>query len=107
MIDSSGVLSFGLIWLDYLRRRTPDVAIETLALFLANGQERTTCLRLAFLDARAARFEAFGYSGENYTGKFDPRDLGNLDTHWTSAAAPRSHMLRSPICSIAYPKLSR
>lgn len=81
IIDSSGVLTFGLIWLDYLRRRAPDMAIETLALFLANGQERATCLRLAFLDPHAAHFDAFGYSGENYTGKFDPRDRGNLETH--------------------------
>ena len=81
MLDSSGILSFGLIWLDYLRRRAPGVAIETLALFLPNGQERTTCLRMAFLDARAARFEAFGYSGENFAAKLDPRDRGNLETH--------------------------
>ncbi len=81
MLDSSGILSFGLIWLDYLRRRAPAIAVESLALFMANGQERTTCLRLAFLDSRAARFEVFGYSGEDSAAKLDLRDRGNLETH--------------------------
>ena len=77
---ASGALTFGLIWLDYLRRREPRLTIEGLAIFLAYGQERTTCLRLPFLNPLAAQFAVFIYSEEGYEERLDPRDYGNLDT---------------------------
>src|SRR4029077_1770104 len=36
-------LTFGLIWLDYLRHREPRLAVETLALFAPAGQEHRIC----------------------------------------------------------------
>ena len=78
---ATGVLSFGLIWLDYLRRREKQVAIEGLALFVPCGYERTTCLRLLFLDRRAAHVRVFGYSDQGFAAEIDPDDFGNLDTH--------------------------
>src|SRR5579862_4126513 len=54
-MDPSGILSFGLIWLDYLRRREPRVTVERLVLLLPAGSERATCHRIPFLDpGRAA-----------------------------------------------------
>jgi len=79
-IDSSGILSFGLIWLDYLRKRERRIAIEGLMLFLPLGRERTTCLRVVYLNTSVARFEVFAYSEEGYTARLDLRDSGNLDT---------------------------
>jgi hypothetical protein len=78
--DASGILSFGLIWLDYLRRRETRVAIEGLALFLPEGQERTTCLRLRWLNPAAARYRVFVYSGDGYEQRIDESDFGNLHT---------------------------
>ena len=78
--DSSGVLSFGLIWLDYLRKRERRTTIEGLVLFVPADQERTTSLRLNFLDAARARFEVFAYSESGQAAKIDLRDAGNLDT---------------------------
>lgn len=78
--DAAGVLTFGLVWLDHLRRRERRVTVEGLALFLPAGQERATCLRLPFLDAEAARYEIFSYSEEGFVARLDPRDAGNLDT---------------------------
>jgi hypothetical protein len=77
---ASGALTFGLIWLDYLRRRETRLTIEGLALFLAYGQHRGTCLRLPFLNPRAAQYAVFVYSEEGYEERLDPRDYGNLDT---------------------------
>jgi hypothetical protein len=77
---SSGVLSFGLIWLDYLRRRDKRVAIEGLAIFVPCGYERPTCLRLLFLNRRAANVRVFGYSEQGFAAELDPHDFGNLDT---------------------------
>jgi hypothetical protein len=81
-----GVLTFGLIWLDYLRRREPSLAVQGLVLYLPAGRAKTTCLRLLFLDPAAAQYRAFVYDHEGYDheGREEPvdlRDYGNLDTH--------------------------
>ncbi len=73
-------LSFGLIWLDYLRRRKKWAAVEGLALFLPQGQERTTCLRLRWLDPDAARWSVFVYSPEGHVAAVDLADRGNVET---------------------------
>jgi len=75
-----GALSFGLIWLDYLRRREPELAIEGLTLFLPQGLERTTCLRLRWLDPGVARVVACVNSPEDYAEAVDLADYGNIDT---------------------------
>jgi hypothetical protein len=102
-VDPSAVLSFGLIWLDYLRRRERRAVIEGLVLFLPAGQERSTCLRLRFLDAGAARFEIFAYSEQDFSSRLDLRDFGNLETKLEICRAPSmvhrewlDHLLRVP-----------
>jgi hypothetical protein len=87
-----GVLSFGLIWLDYLRRREPRLAIEGLTLFVASGCERPTCLRLLFLDPAAAAFRVFAYSEQGFVVELDPRDFGNLDTRLEVSRRPRAEL---------------
>lgn len=77
----AGALSFGLIWLDYLRRREKRLTVEGLALFLPEGHQRTACLRLRHLDPSRARFAVFVYSEDGYEARIDPRDHGNLETH--------------------------
>jgi hypothetical protein len=78
--DAAGVVSFGLIWLAYLRRRERRVTVEGLALYLPQGHEATAALRVLCLNPAAARFELFRYSGEDFVAPVDPRDHGNLDT---------------------------
>jgi hypothetical protein len=79
-LHSAGLLSFGLIWLDYLRTRERRITIEGLVLFLPADPARTTSLRVGFLDHRLARFEVFAYSGQDHTARIDLRDAGNLDS---------------------------
>ncbi|MBV9507515.1 MAG: hypothetical protein JO323_21180 [Acidobacteriia bacterium] len=78
--DPGEVVSFGLIWLSYLRARESRVVIEGLAVYVPIGREQTAALRLLCLDGSAARFELFAYSPEDYVVRIDPRDHGNLDT---------------------------
>ena len=78
--DGASVLAFGLIWLDYLRRREKKVTIGGLAIHVPEGKQRTTALRLPWLNPSAGRFELFAYSEENWVAPVDPRDFGNLDT---------------------------
>ena len=76
-----GVLTFGLIWLDYLRAREPTLAIQGLVLYLPAARAKTTCLRLLFLDPTAAQYCAFVYDEQGLEERVDLRDFGNLDTY--------------------------
>ena len=60
-------LSFGLIWLTYLRTRERRVAVEGLALYIPAGQERAAALRVLCLDPASARFELFTYTHDDIT----------------------------------------
>ena len=80
-VHPDGVLTFGLIWLDYLRRREPTLAIHGLALYLPLLNAKTTCLRLLFLDPAAAMYRAFSYDDQGFEEALDLHDYGNLDTH--------------------------
>jgi len=72
------VLSFGLIWLDYLRRRETRLSVEGLLLYLPAGLERTTCLRLNILTG--AKWRAWAYAEDGFEAPVDLADYGNLDT---------------------------
>ncbi len=80
-IRPDGVLTFGLIWLDYLRQREPSLTIHGLLLYLPAGAEKTTCLRLLFLDAAAAQYRVFVYDPGGLEERIDLDDYGNLGTH--------------------------
>jgi hypothetical protein len=86
--DPAGVLSFGLIWLDYLRRRERRVTIEGLAVYVPTGKERTCALRFLCLDSSAARFELFAYSEQDDLVRADPHDYGNVDTRLEPCRRP-------------------
>ena len=77
---ADGILSFGLIWLDYLRRRERELILHGLVLYLPAGQEKTTCLRLRYLDPEVARYSLFVYGDDGVEFPVDLRDYGNLDT---------------------------
>jgi hypothetical protein len=86
--DAAAVLSFGLIWLTYLRARERRVALEGLALYIPAGQERSAALRLLCLDSRSARFELFTYTHDDAILRADPSDYGNLDTRLDPCRRP-------------------
>jgi hypothetical protein len=66
--------TFGLIWLDYLRRRER-APLEGLALFLPAPDAVLTRLRARRL---AARLELFAYDEDGHEAPVDPADDGNL-----------------------------
>lgn len=76
--DVDGVLSFALIWLDYVRRRDGEPHTEELAVFLPAGRHRTTCLRMLYLNG--ARFRAFCYDDAGLASEVDLRDCGNVES---------------------------
>ena len=86
--DAAAMLSFGLIWLAYLRERQRRVTVEGLALYAPAGEERVAALRLLCLDPAAARYELFRYTGQDYITAVDSRDYGNLDTRLEPCRRP-------------------
>jgi len=89
----AAALSFGLIWLDYVRRREPGLAVEGLVLFAPAGREHSLCHRVRFLAADAARYLIFVHDPSGYEQWVDPRDYTNLDTRMDSGG---TQSLRTP-----------
>ena len=91
-------LTFGLIWLEYLRRRERRrLLVEGLCLFLPSGKALTTCLRARWLNPKAARLAVFVYR-DDWEEPVDPASHGNLDTRiepaWQSAHPARGQPTR-------------
>jgi len=84
-LRTDGILSFGLIWLDYLRRRHPNLRVAGLILYLPQAHAQITCLRLTCLDRRNTQYRAFLYSADGDEYETDPADHGNLNTHMQPA----------------------
>jgi hypothetical protein len=105
--DAAAVLSFGLIWLTYLRARERRVAVEGLAIYVPAGRERAAALRLLCLDAAAARFELFTYGEEDFVVRIDPRDHGNLDTRLEPCRRPAPNLLETWQRIISLPGVER
>jgi len=93
--DPAGALSFGLIWLSYLRAREHRVTLEGLAIYLPAGQERAAALRVLCLNPSAARFELFSYTEEDFLAGVDPRDHGNLDTRLEPCRRPEPNQAQT------------
>jgi hypothetical protein len=74
------VLTFGLIWLDYLRRRDPQTPVQGLSVFVPCPRAKNTCLRLRHLDSSAAEYSVFAHTEDGFEERIDPRDYGNVDT---------------------------
>lgn len=79
-LDPDGVLTFGLIWLDYLRTRESHLAIQGLAIIVPSGKERTTCHRVRHLNPQTVSCCVFVHHADGSEEAVDPRDYTNFDT---------------------------
>jgi hypothetical protein len=88
--EERGLLSFALLWHDYVSGRRENRNRVPLALFFPDGAGGLTALRLKWLNVgcRAFRFNDHGAAGE-----VDLADLGNLDTH---LAPPKAELVLPP-----------
>jgi hypothetical protein len=86
--DAAAVVSFALIWLDYLRARESRLVVEGLAIYAPAGRERETALRVLCLNSQMARFEIFSYTEKDTIDRVDPHDHGNLDTRLERCRRP-------------------
>ncbi len=81
-------LSFGLIWLDYLRLREPRLAVQGLAIFVPAGVEGTTCHRVQYLNPRAARYQVFVQDPSGHEDVVEPGDYTNFETRLDPCRQP-------------------
>ena len=79
-LDVDGVLSFGLIWLDYLRKRETRLSVGTLAVFVPIGSENTTCHRVRYLNKDAAQYRVFVHGAGILEERVEPGDYTNFST---------------------------
>ena len=87
-LDPDGALTFGLIWLDYLRHREARLAVRGLVIFLPEGRARTTCHRVRYLDPSIASYTLFAHFANGTEEPIDPRDHGNFDTRIEPCRTP-------------------
>jgi hypothetical protein len=85
---ASRALTFGLIWLDYLRRRTGG-PIEGLALFVPLREVALTRLRVRWMNTI---IHLFGYDEDGHEAAVDCADDGNL----IQALPPAGHAAVEP-----------
>jgi hypothetical protein len=78
--DYAGVVAFGLIWLDYLRRREKKTRIQHLLLFCPVGCEREIALRARLIDPAAVDCTLYVFDERDRTGPVDLADAGNIDS---------------------------
>jgi hypothetical protein len=87
-LDVDGVLTFGLIWLDYLRQREAGRPVQGLSIFVPAGKEATTCHRIRHLDSSSVAFAVFIHFPDGSEEAIDPRDYTNFDTRIDACHRP-------------------
>jgi hypothetical protein len=78
-LEVDGVLSFGIIWLNYVRARERNSSVRGLAIFVPEGRHRTVCLRVLYLRATETDWRVYIYTARTEE-PVDVRDYGNLST---------------------------
>lgn len=76
----AGILAFGLIWLDYLRRRERNLSIARLLLYVPAGSEHEVAFRVSCLDAAKVTCRLIAYDTRDRTGVIDLADVGNIES---------------------------
>jgi hypothetical protein len=79
-LDCAGIVPFGLIWLDYLRRREKKLSIRHLLLYVPLHREREAAFRAAWIDRAAADCRLYGFDDRDRVGAIDFADTGNVDS---------------------------
>lgn len=81
---ADAILSYGLIWLDWLRSHAERFTVGTLKLFLPHAAVPLCAQRAAWIERRALQLELFEWNhGEDRPTPVDARDFGNVETRLT------------------------
>ena len=85
--DFAGVVPFGVIWLDYLRRREKGLTVGCLLLFCPIRQEREVAARAAMLGPQAL-CHLYVFDEKGRCGAVEFADAGNVESTLPPARQP-------------------
>ncbi len=78
--ECAGIAAFGLIWLDYLRRREKTLSLARLLLFVPLGRESEVAFRAACLNPNVVACQLFAFDEKDRAGVIDFADAGNVES---------------------------
>jgi hypothetical protein len=78
--EEAGMISFALIWYEYVRARADSGIHTRMALFLPENAGNITSHRLRWLIGRSIQVLLLRFNAHGLAGEVDANDLGNLDT---------------------------
>ena len=87
-LDPDEVLTYGLLWLDYLRRRDRQLVIHGLTLFLPRENAAVVAARLRWLDTTVAQYRLFVFAPDFSAQLADPADWGNISSQLNVCRRP-------------------
>ncbi len=87
--DCPLMLSFGLIWLDYVRRRNSKHVVGALTFWAHAPVAPSLSFYIRWLDSREARFAMYLYSDEDFAMVLDPSNYGNVATELEPCRRPQ------------------
>jgi len=101
-LDCAGIVAFGLIWLDHLRRREKGVRIPRLLLFSPVRCEREVSFRAAMIDPVAVSAGLYVFDEKDRAGAVDFADAGNIASTLPPCRKPVAPNAEAP----AFPDLA-
>ncbi len=97
LTDVGGLVTFGLIWLDYLRRREKRLTLNRLLLFAPLGREPEAAHRAALISPATVQCQLYVYDEKDRTAPVDFEDAGNLDSSLPPCHRPASPNAEPPV----------
>lgn len=86
--DEPSMLTFALIWFDYVRAHSRRGVATSMCLFLPETAGNLTSHRLRWLTGQSFQCRMFRFNEHGSAGEVDARDLGNLQTRVKAAGSP-------------------
>ena len=103
MQDEGTLLTFALIWFDYVQAHPRHTgSVTRLCLFLPEEAGRLTAHRLRWLNRETTNPCMFRFNSHGSAGEVDPDDLGNLDTRLIPPVPPPDAPAISPAVAASF-----
>lgn len=90
MVACEDAVAFGLIWLEYLRRRETGIKLRQFLVYVPMGREKETALRLSLLNSASTEVRLSVYDERGRSAPFDLADAGNAESTLPPCVRPAS-----------------
>jgi hypothetical protein len=90
LADHAGIVSCGLVWMEYLRQRERSFTMRQLHLYVPMRRTVETAARAGWINPARVQCQLFGYDERDRVGAIDLEDAGNLDSTLPPCRRPES-----------------